>query len=1008
MSVKFSDLKINMFLRLILTIVFIIVQIMMNVVVTHGQSPNLPEGVALSLDASNGDKGLVLPKVELTDLSQYSPIQGKPIDGLIVENTHLDTSQKLIRGIYIWNVDKWNKLLNYSDIPPLAKGTKVYTGAQDPNQSSISEITKAPIGSLYMHTLDNVILKKVAATDQFPSRWVKEISLEVGKYIGSTSIKIKSDTTTGNAFEAIVGLGLKITDEGIVISIDSTNMSINQKGLIAKNSEALWNATKLQSIDLDIRTPNDSHILRYDGSKWLNVPMHIYKGANGINITGDTISTLIDTTTLTITNDQIGAKNQEALWNASQLYSTDLDITNPVEGQVLRYDGNKLLNQPEQGYTSGEAIDITNNKISALIDTATLNISENNQIGAKNESPLWNARYLLGRTIQINDPKADQILKYDGFKWTNMDSLRFVGGSGIEVSPKDYLIQALLDNKTLTLDSPDIRVQVKNQDNIWNAYKLQGIDIEPIAKPLDGQVLKYNSKDKKWAFQSLQLPPGGLTPGEILVWDGYDWRPQLNQKFLVSMRANNLYLSGLPRKDSVVTDHPMDSRLLVGSKDPDNYPNTSYIQKWDGVPWSTYGNKNIPEGDYVLGFTTKNSQTGINKRIIFKTRGTERMRIDFDGKIDFKSTDIYFLNLNEQEVRDTENYMLMADKDKKLKFWSGRPWSTIGQDSLAAQDFILGFNNAIEGSEDVQLGGINFITNNIVRMQLRYLKGLQEDFAFKISSSNIYFTNLPTRNNQGDLSILMLDKNDHLVKATNKISPNSSFASNKELKSGESALGFTGSSEATDLVFKTQNIDRLRIKHAGAIKMQLKDATKTSYDLVVIDSGTGKLSKTTLEAVLSNIKDTQTNNKIISGNITGSKTRVLSIADSSNFANIDIDAVGIDGLTTIYIAYLDNKPEIATKRYGSATLNIGYDNTGDMPGILTYAYDLTNNNKNILKTNLATGSVDIAGIEVSFNLKKVGDIYKIIPTINKGNKTTGYLILRAEVSPTLTTSIKLK
>ncbi|MGE9617095.1 MAG: hypothetical protein ACQPRJ_06090 [Solitalea-like symbiont of Acarus siro] len=80
------------------------VQIMMNFFVTHGQSPKLPEGVIMSIDASNGDKGLVLPKVELTDLSHYSPILGKPIDGLVVHNIHLDASKGLVRGIYIWNV----------------------------------------------------------------------------------------------------------------------------------------------------------------------------------------------------------------------------------------------------------------------------------------------------------------------------------------------------------------------------------------------------------------------------------------------------------------------------------------------------------------------------------------------------------------------------------------------------------------------------------------------------------------------------------------------------------------------------------------------------------------------------------------------------------------------------------------------------------------------------------------------------------------------------------------
>ncbi|MGE9516748.1 MAG: hypothetical protein ACQPRH_05350 [Solitalea-like symbiont of Tyrophagus putrescentiae] len=53
------------------------------------------------------------------------------------------------------------------------------------------------------------------------------------------------------------------------------------------------------------------------------------------------------------------------------------------------------------------------------------------------------------------------------------------------------------------------------------------------------------------------------------------------------------------------------------------------------------------------------------------------------------------------------------------------------------------------------------------------------------------------------------------------------------------------------------------------------------------------------------------------------------------------------------------------------------------------------NNRNMLVTSDSTGTIKIDDIEISFKLEKIENTYKLIPNINKGIKSIGYLILRS-------------
>ena len=72
--------------------------------VTIGSSEQPAPGAVLDLSqVSSKDLGLLLPQVELTDLSLWSPLLGEAIDGMFVYNINEDTGT----GIYYWKDDSW-------------------------------------------------------------------------------------------------------------------------------------------------------------------------------------------------------------------------------------------------------------------------------------------------------------------------------------------------------------------------------------------------------------------------------------------------------------------------------------------------------------------------------------------------------------------------------------------------------------------------------------------------------------------------------------------------------------------------------------------------------------------------------------------------------------------------------------------------------------------------------------------------------------------------------------
>ncbi|KQC31983.1 hypothetical protein AAU57_00585 [Nonlabens sp. YIK11] len=79
-----------------------------------GIGTNAPNSASLlDINAAGGDKGIMIPRVSLTDLNSQAPIVGAIEESLLVYNTN-ESNEK---GFYYWSGNRWEKLTTQNDVP---------------------------------------------------------------------------------------------------------------------------------------------------------------------------------------------------------------------------------------------------------------------------------------------------------------------------------------------------------------------------------------------------------------------------------------------------------------------------------------------------------------------------------------------------------------------------------------------------------------------------------------------------------------------------------------------------------------------------------------------------------------------------------------------------------------------------------------------------------------------------------------------------------------------------
>ncbi len=135
-------------------------------------------------------------------------------------------------------------------------------------------------------------------------------------------------------------------------------MMIRNDSIIAKASDTLWNANKLQGNAISSIIPKDKQLLKWINNSWTASnadTLRLYKAGTG----------------MMIRNDSIIAKASDTLWNANKLQGYAIDAVQPTINQVLTWNGSKWKGQD---FKTGWVVDSVKKDTSNLYAAVTGNV----------------------------------------------------------------------------------------------------------------------------------------------------------------------------------------------------------------------------------------------------------------------------------------------------------------------------------------------------------------------------------------------------------------------------------------------------------------------------------------------------------------------------------------------------------------------------------------------------------------------------------------------------------
>ncbi|MDH6308539.1 hypothetical protein M2451_000850 [Dysgonomonas sp. PFB1-18] len=107
--------------------------------VTIGADQKPHDGAVLDI-VSDGKKGLLLPRVLLTSVTDWRPLNGTSVDGMLIYNTNTSSDNNLSgKGIYIWFNNRWY-ILNDKRHQNINRSSTIAYKESSGNNSSIVAI----------------------------------------------------------------------------------------------------------------------------------------------------------------------------------------------------------------------------------------------------------------------------------------------------------------------------------------------------------------------------------------------------------------------------------------------------------------------------------------------------------------------------------------------------------------------------------------------------------------------------------------------------------------------------------------------------------------------------------------------------------------------------------------------------------------------------------------------------------------------------------------------------
>jgi len=186
--------------------------------------------------------------------------------------------------------------------------------------------------------------------------------------------------------------------------------------LHAQNETDVWNAGKIKGKPVSGTAPAKDDVLQWNGTEWAPAKISTGGGGGTLNIVAGN--------GMKKSGDTLHAMNKQTIWSADDLQGRKLAATAPAKDDVLRWNGSAWVPANVDGGSGGGSKPVVAGYgLSKSGDTLT----------ARANFALWNAAYLQNNAVSASKPKTDEVLQYNGSVWTPavLKGMNVYAGTGL-------------------------------------------------------------------------------------------------------------------------------------------------------------------------------------------------------------------------------------------------------------------------------------------------------------------------------------------------------------------------------------------------------------------------------------------------------------------------------------------------------------------------------------------------------------------------------------------------
>lgn len=202
------------------------------------------------LEIAANDKGILIPRVELTNTTTFAPIVGDQAESLLVYNT-IDRNN-VTAGYYYWADNQWNRVINQADLDDAAgykEGDVIYTDVNG--------------GMIFQYYDENGTWQNIDFSDLVTANETKTFFREVDAANGNKSYLYFSEQAIIDWLAADSSNTVaNIPDSSASFSIDATeDMVFNFENILSQTTEYNGNTVTIEQIIQEIASQVDGNVI---------------------------------------------------------------------------------------------------------------------------------------------------------------------------------------------------------------------------------------------------------------------------------------------------------------------------------------------------------------------------------------------------------------------------------------------------------------------------------------------------------------------------------------------------------------------------------------------------------------------------------------------------------------------------------------------------------------------------------------------------------------------------